>query len=286
MTAVAAPSAPTSAGPSGRGGRLRRVARVPRLFVSTFLTSAQRDVAFRADLVASSAFTALATAGTIVTIVAVFSHVDSLAGRSAGEAVAIVGTFLVINGLLLTFVEPNVELFATTQVLKGGLDEVLLKPAPSLFLATLGRHRPRALVDAVVGIGVVVAALATDGAGITPAGVAVWCVLVAVGFVVAWALRVLLAIGAFWAPGLETAVFFQSVWQLGRFPISVYAPWLRILLSYVLPMALIATVPARALQGHAGAAVVGGAVALAAAAVVVVRFAWRAGLRHYTSATS
>jgi ABC-2 type transport system permease protein len=256
-----------------------------RLLRAIFVSSLQRDLTYRAELVADATFTALTTAGTLVTLAAVYRYVGQLAGRSPGEAVVIVGTFLVVNGLLLAFVEPNLELFATTQILRGGLDEILLKPASSLFLASLGKARPRALVDVVVGVGVAAVGAGMDD-GVSAAGVGLWLLLVGVGFAVAWSLRVLLAVGAFWAPGLETGVFFLSLWQLGRFPVSVYAPWLRILLTYALPLALVASVPARAMTGHVSLIVMFGAGAVAAACVLVVRLAWGAGLRRYTSATS
>ena len=104
--------------------------------------------------------------------------------------------------------------------------------------------------------------------------------------VVAWAARLLLAGAAFWAPGVDLTTVYAGLWQLGRYPLDVYAPWVRGLLTWVVPVAFVSTFPARALTRGAEPAVLLGGVAAAAGAIAVVGAVWRAGLRRYTSATS
>ncbi len=70
--------------------------------------------------------------------------------------------------------------------------------------------------------------------------------LLLAGTVIAWATRVLLASLAFWAPGAEPTVLYSGFWQLGRYPIDIYHPIVRGLLIYVVPVAFISSIPARA----------------------------------------
>jgi ABC-2 type transport system permease protein len=104
--------------------------------------------------------------------------------------------------------------------------------------------------------------------------------------VLAWASRVLLACLAFWALGFEPEVLYSAVWQLGRYPVNIYHPAIRRLLTYVAPVAFIAAVPARTLTCGADPVLLIARLAAAAVSVWVAQRAWQAGLRRYTSATS
>lgn len=88
----------------------------------------------------------------------------------------------------------------------------------------------------------------------------------------AWASRVLLVITAFWSPALTPDVLYGALWQLGRYPVSIYRPAVRALLTYVVPVAFVATYPARALTHRANPVLVAqGAVA---AGLAVAAWAW------------
>ncbi|TCC42109.1 ATP-binding cassette domain-containing protein [Kribbella speibonae] len=87
-------------------------------------------------------------------------------------------------------------------------------------------------------------------------------------------------------PKLQLDVFYHSAWQLGRYPTDVFSRPLRILLTYVFPMALIASVPSTALLREPEVGVLLAGVFAAAGAASLAALAWRAGLRRYTGATS
>lgn len=118
-------------------------------------------------------------------------------------------------------------------------------------------------------------------------GGALACVLLlAAGTVAAYAARVLLACVAFWAPGAEPEMLWFAFWQLGRYPVSVYHRAVRWVLTYLVPVALVATVPAEALMNGADLPGLGATVAAAGGALWAATVVWKAGLARYTSATS
>jgi len=259
--------------------------RLARLLLGTLGISLQRELSFRTDLIVRVLLTLLTAAGTVGTLAAVYARVHTLAGWTYGEAVTVLGMFVMVNGLLQALVEPNLEWFAG-KVRGGALDDILLKPAPAAFLASLATSRPFALIDVVIGGGITAVGLTRSGASVTPATATACVVLVAVGVVVAWALRFVLASMSFWAGGLELTVLFSAPWQLGRYPTDVYGGRLRLVLTYVVPVAFVSTRPARALAHGASFRTLAAAVAVATGAVAVALGVWRAGLRRYTSATS
>ena len=85
---------------------------------------------------------------------------------------------------------------------------------------------------------------------------------------------------------MQLDVFYHSAWQLGRYPTDVFARPIRVVLTYVFPMALIASVPSAALLRGPQLGVLVAGVAAAGGAAGLAVLAWRAGLRRYTGATS
>jgi ABC-2 type transport system permease protein len=261
------------------------VVRMARLIGGVFVVSLLQELAHRTNLLVSVGLAALGAAGTVAALAAVYAHVERLAGWRFGEAVVLLGVYLVVTGLLETFVWPNLLWFGG-KVRNGQLDDLLLMPAPSLFTASFGSCRPLALSGALLGVGLVAYGVASLGSVVAPANVAACLVLLVAGAVVAWALRVLAASVSLFAPGLELDVFYSTMWQLGRYPVDVYAPWIRRALTYVVPVAFVSTFPARALTREVDGLALAGGVLAAVGSVVVVAAVWNAGLRRYTSATS
>ena len=72
----------------------------------------------------------------------------------------------------------------------------------------------------------------------------------------------------------------------GRYPVSVYPPALRLLFTFVLPVAFLTTVPAEALIGRGAWPWAAGSLLVAFLALVGTLLFWHFALRHYTSASS
>jgi len=150
---------------------------------------------------------------------------------------------------------------------------------------SLGTCAPLGLAQVIVGIVVVVIGLRTQGICPTWWNFSGWLILLTGGIIITWASRVLLASLAFWAP-IELDVLYGALWQFGRYPVNIYRQPIRFLLSYVLPVAFISTLPASALTRGTDLPQVGVAVAIGIGAIIIVQFVWRIGLQRYTSATS
>lgn len=256
-----------------------------RLFGALFSMSLRRQVAFRSDLAFEVLLAAVGAVASLAGLGVVYTRTDSLGGWHAGQAIALLGTFQVVSGLRSTFVEPNLTWFGT-QVRDGRFDAVLLQPAPSVFLASLSSCAPLALAQSAVGLGMVAYGVPYAGIAVSLAQVVLWLVLLAAAAALMWATRVLVASLVFWAFALELDVVYDAVWQFARYPVDIYRRPLRLVLTYVLPVALVATVPAGALTRGGGAVAVPVCAGLAGAACGLASLAWRQGLRRYTSATS
>lgn len=254
-----------------------------RLLGLSVRLSVQRELAHRANLAFELFQTSVSISAGIGAVLLLFTQVGQVAGWSRTEVITLLGAYYLVSGLLRTFVEPNLDFFAE-RVVKGELDDKLLQPVPLLLTVSAGTCSPLSLTQVLLGAAVMAAG--AGGAALSPGQVAACLLLLACGVTIAWASRAVLAALAFWAPGLEPTILYGAFWQLGRYPVAVYHPAVRALLTYVVPVAFIATLPAQALTRGASAGMLAGGLLAAAGAVLLVRLVWRAGLKRYTSATS
>ncbi len=259
--------------------------RLLKLFAAVFSISLRRELAFRANLIFGALTAGMGGAASLAALGIVYTRTETLGGWRPGEAIVLLGTYQIVSGALATFVEPNLQWFAE-QVTSGKLDDILLKPVPSVFLASLGACAPLGLSQVALGLVVLAIGLRESGAGPAPWGLPGWLLLLAAGSAIAWSSRVLLASLAFWAPHVTPDVLYGALWQFGRYPVSIYRQPIRFLLTYIVPVAFIATLPARALTRGPDARLLLGGLGAALGAVAATRLVWRAGLRRYTSATS
>lgn len=256
-----------------------------RLYALIVSLSIRRTLAFRANLAAETLVSVINVVASLVIVRSVFWVAGSLDGWTSGEAIVLLGLYLTGSGLLGACVEPNLRWFRD-QILQGQLDEILLRPASSAFLASLGTCAPLALSQSLAGIIVFASGLAALegtpnlGAFLLATG------LFAAGCLAIWAIRLMLASLAFWAPSAQPDVGFRALWEFGRYPSTLYARPVRFALTYLVPVALVATVPTQVLAGAGGWLEIATSVIVCGAMGVAARWVWLAGLRRYTSATS
>ena len=97
----------------------------------------------------------------------------------------------------------------------------------------------------------------------------------------------ILTSGAFWVIRTENIIErFQGVYQAGRWPVGIYPDWLRTGLTFLVPVAFAVTVPAEALTQRLTSETLGGAAALTFCLLVLSRWIWKLGLRHYSGASA
>jgi ABC-2 type transport system permease protein len=74
--------------------------------------------------------------------------------------------------------------------------------------------------------------------------------------------------------------------QLARYPIGIYPGWLQFVLTWIIPVAIMTTIPAAALTGDISPIVLIGGVALALILLVAASALFHLGVKRYNSASS
>ncbi len=257
-----------------------------RLFAAGFSRSAQATLAFRINLLFEIILSIIGLLASLATVFIVYSRTDSLAGWTEAEAYVLIGTFQLLSSLKNTFIDPNLSWFPENGIRKGNLDTFLLQPAPTLYLASLARSSPLSLIQFVLGLAVLAFGLSNYGRVPGPGAILAWVLTLVVALAVTWAMGVLLACVAFWAPRLQLDVFYSSAWELARFPSDIYRRPMRLVLTYLIPLTLIATIPTTTLLEGPRLLILAPSVIGAAIACLLAVGCWRLGLRRYTGATS
>jgi ABC-2 type transport system permease protein len=196
------------------------------------------------------------------------------------------GVHMLMGGLIGTLIQPNMERLRT-DIREGTFDFVLTKPDDVQVLASVREVRIWRLVDVIVGavvLGVAIGQLQTTigvlealafGGALVLGGLMIYCF---------W---LLLTTVAFWIVRIdEIAELFEGVYQSGRWPVTLYPEWLRVSLTFLVPIAFAVTVPAEALTSRLTPETLALAAGFAALLLVVTRWFWRIGTRRYSGASA
>ena len=169
----------------------------------------------------------------------------------------------------------------------GTLDYVLLKPIDSQFWLSTRSFSPWGLPGLVAGLALMAWAALQQSAKVTGASVLLTGALLLAALLILYSLWFLLASLSIWFVKIWNATeVLRYLLVAGRYPVQAYPPGLRILFTFVLPVAFLTTVPAQALLGEASWLWSLASVAVAGACLMGTRLFWRFALRHYTSASS
>jgi ABC-2 type transport system permease protein len=181
---------------------------------------------------------------------------------------------------------PNTEKF-NTSVRDGTLDYTLLLPANSMFLVTFSRMVIWRVWDLVLGAILIIVGVNLSGGGATPLNLVSFLFLVVSGAVILYSLWIVLIAVTFWFVKFDNNVnILQALLDTGRYPSTVYPTWLRLIVTFLVPVAVATTVPLQALRGDLNPWQVLLFLGVGVASFAVASRVWKAGVKKYSGASS
>ncbi len=255
--------------------------------VNTFLkVNLQIALAYRADTLVNILNNLMWLGWELLGLSIIFSNTDTLAGWGPGELVALLGVFRLVNMLMGAVIWPATEKF-NTSVRDGSLDYTLLQPANSLFLVSISRIVVWRVWDLALAVILIVAGLRMDGAAPGLEQLGYFLLLVASGSVIIYSLWIVMIALTFWFVKFDNNVtILQALMDSGRYPATIYPPWLRLIVTYLVPIALATTIPLQGLRGDLSGRQVLVFLAVGMATFTIAYRIWKAGLRQYSGASS
>ncbi|MDT8305666.1 MAG: ABC-2 family transporter protein [Anaerolineae bacterium] len=216
----------------------------------------------------------------------VFAQTETLGGWQPAELLALVGVYQIVGGLIQTVINPSMQRFME-DVRKGTLDFALTKPADAQLLVSVREFRVWRMIDVLLGVTVLIVALVRLGAQVGALQALLFGITLLCGSAIVYSFWLILATFSFWFVRVENIlVIFRSMYQAGRWPVGIYPRWLRVTLTFIVPVAFAVTIPARGLVGRLDLTALLQAAALALVLLLVSRLFWRIGLRAYSGASA
>jgi len=226
-------------------------------------------------------------AGTsIAAVLILFAYTQVMNGWTLGQMVVLLGVYYVVQGFEELVLQPSFQRFME-HVREGTLDFVLLKPVSSQFMVSFRHFQTVQILQVLLGFAITAYGVAGLAGTVTVASALAFAVTLACGFVLIYALLLVLSTLAFWFVRVENllAIFWAFI-DAGRFPIDIYPGWLRLTMSTVIPVGIAITVPAKAIAGLVDLQTIGLILLATAVAWTVSRAFWKRGLRAYTGASA
>ena len=290
MATETRPATPeTAAIPDDRAPRFddrRDLIRPLRLFGLYFRVGALNELQYRANLAIQLFQSGIALGTGLIVLGLVFGQTTSLGGWSQSELLAVMGVHILMGGIINTAIQPNMERLMT-DVREGTLDFILTKPEDAQVMISVREFRIWQSVDIVVGAVVLAVALSQIQAGIGVGSALVFGLTLFLGAVMIYCFWLLVTTAAFWVIRMdELHELFEGLYQSGRWPVTIYPGWLRVSLTFLVPIGFAVTVPAEALTSRLTVETLGLAAGFALVLFLVTRWFWRFGLRHYSGASA
>ncbi len=222
----------------------------------------------------------------LVVLALIFDRTDQLDGWTRPQLLVVMGVFTFVGGIIGFAIEPNMGR-VMADIRQGTFDYVLTKPVDSQLMSSVREFRLWRLTDAVVGTAVLVWGLIAMDDPIGVGEVIAFGFTLAAGIVLIYCLWLALTAGAFWLVRMDMVQeLFTGLYRAGQYPVTIYPAWLRLSLTYLVPIGFAITVPSESLTGRLTVERITITVVFVIAAFLSTRLVWRIGTRAYSGASA
>jgi ABC-2 type transport system permease protein len=257
-----------------------------KLLTTLIKLNVQQELAYRADALVNILVNIMWLGWELLSLSIIFSNTASLGGWGPGEMVTLLGMFRLVNTLMTALIWPNTERF-NAGVRDGTLDYVLLMPVNSLFLISFSRIVFWRAWDLVLSGILLAVGISMTGTVTTLPSLLAFLLLAASGAVILYSLWIVLIAFTFWFVKFDNNVtILQALLDTGRYPAGVYPTWLRVIVTFVIPIAVATTIPVQALRGELAAWQIVMFLGVSVVSVFVASRVWKAGIQRYSGASS
>jgi ABC-2 type transport system permease protein len=257
-----------------------------RLLSIQLRTSLALAMQYRVDFALDALVEIVWAVSALIPLFVVYGARDAVAGWTFPEALLVVGWFTLLQGVIEGAINPSL-LGIVEHVRRGTLDFVLLKPKDAQFLVSTSRFSPWKCANVVTALVIVGFGLSRIERTPSVVDVISALTLLACALAILYSITILTVSASFYVVRIDNLTYlFSSVFDVARWPNSVFRGAVRFVFTFVLPFALMTTYPAQALLGRLPTRVVALSVLGALAFVVGSRLVFLRALKEYTSASS
>jgi len=246
----------------------------------------QMSLAYRADTLINILLNLMWLGWDLLSLSIIFNNTNTVGGWDFPALIALLGVFRLVNTLMIALVWPNTEKF-NQSIRDGSMDYTILQPVNSMFLTTFSRITIWRVWDLILAFGLIVVGINMSGDSVTPLQILSFILLAISGVIVIYSLWIVLIALTFWFTKFDNNVtIMQALLDSGRYPVTVYPVWLRIIVTYIIPIAVATTIPLQALRGDLTLSRILIFIVIGIGSFLVASRVWKAGLKRYSGASS
>lgn len=244
------------------------------------------SLAYRADTVVNILLNFMWLGWELLSLNIIFSNTTSLGGWGLGELIALLGVFRLVNTMMMALIWPNTEKF-NQSIRDGSMDYTILQPINSMFLVTFSRITVWRIWDLVLAIVLIVVGINMSGDTTTAASILAFFLLTISGVIVIYSLWIVLIALTFWFTKFDNNVtILHALLDAGRYPATVYPVWLRMIVTFIIPVAVATTIPLQALRGDLNINQIVLFFGVGVLSFWIATKVWKRGLKQYSGASS
>lgn len=156
-----------------------------------------------------------------------------------------VSIYLLVDAIHMTLFSNNIW-WLPTYINRGDLDYYIVRPVSSLFFVSLRDFAANSFVNLVLATGISVWALRSLPGELGVGKIALYYLLALNGCFVSYLIYLLMLLPVFWThSGRGFEYVHMAVSKFGERPDRIFAGWVRRLIVSLLPLAMVASFPAR-----------------------------------------
>ena len=262
--------------------KFKRYCRLYKVFVAQFFKSIiQSKVDFLMGLFGFFLTQALG----IVFLYLIFEQIPSLNGWTLDQLIFIYGFAQIPRGLDHLFTD-NIWMIAWRMIITGDFDRYMLRPMNVFFQLICEKLQPDAIGELLVGTILVVMSMVKGIVIVDALHIVLFIVSIIAGAVIYSAIKLFFASISFWVK--MSGPFLQVAYEMAdfaKYPIEIYSKPVRFILTYVIPFAFVAYLPASYfLIQRSALTTIGIECAIAAVIWIVAYSVFKIGISRYESA--
>jgi ABC-2 type transport system permease protein len=255
------------------------------LYASLFKASFIADLEYRVNFLTRIFTDIVWYIAQIVGFEVLYRHTSTIGDWNLSQTRVFLGLLFVIDAIYMILFHDNLDRFAS-KVHKGELDLILAKPVNSQFMVSLQRASTALIGNFLIGSAWLVYSL-YGLESLEPLRLLWLLILIPSGVIVVYITRfVILCASVIFTKAENLQFIWYQMYKLGMRPDSIYTSWVKYVLLTILPFALVASVPARALLEPPNLVLFAWAVILAGCLLYWSTLFWKFCLKYYSSASS
>ncbi|MEZ0391455.1 MAG: ABC transporter permease [Pseudobdellovibrionaceae bacterium] len=264
---------------------MKRILKYSRLMKAFFKASFVADLEYRANFATRILTDIIWYAAQVLMFEALFRVTDTIGSWNLAQTRVFLGVLFVVDAFYMIFFSENLD-HMSDKVRKGEIDLLLAKPVSSQFMVSLQRINTAIFGNLLIGLVWLYFALSSlpDFQWIR----LLWLLLlIPAGLLSLYSIRFMFcSLAMLFTRADNIQYLWFQLYRLGMRPDSIYVPWLKVLVLTILPVAVVASVPSRALLDPPHISLFVFVSIWSIGLVYLSHRFWNYCLRHYSSASS